>query len=291
MGDTLSSGAAPPGRVRSRAETTVTSRDRPQAGIDAARPNVARMYDYFLGGKDNYAVDREAGNKVLAVLPEARTASWENREFLQRAVRFLAMRGVRQFIDIGCGLPTRGHVHEVAQDEAPSSRVVYVDYDPVVLAHARALLQKPGGPNVSVVEGDLREPEKIFADPAVQALIDFDKPVAVLVVAVLHFVSDAEDPHGIVDRIRTWLAPGSYLAMSHGTADSRPELVPPVTDVYQHVSSSIFARPRAEIARMLDGFELVDPGLAYVRQWRAESGTSDLDPEGSLSLGAVGRKA
>lgn len=269
----------------------MTSRNRPQQGIDSARPNAARMYDYFLGGKDNYAIDRAAGDKVLAVLPEARTASWENRGFLQRAVRFLAMRGVRQFIDIGTGLPTRGHVHEVAQDEAPSSRVVYVDNDPVVLAHARALLQKPGGPNVSVVEGDLREPEKIFADPAVRAQIDFDRPVAVLVVAVLHFVSDAEDPHGVVDRIRAGLAPGSYLVLSHGTAESRPELVSPVTDVYQHVNSSIFARSRAEIAGMLDGFELVEPGLTYVRQWRAGSGVSDLDPEGSLSLAAVGRKA
>lgn len=263
---------------------------RPPAGIDPSRPNAARMYDYYLGGKDNYAADREAAEKILTVLPEAHLASWDNRGFLQRAVRHLALAGIRQFIDIGTGLPTQGHVHEVAQEVSPSSRTIYVDNDPVVLAHARALLQKPGGENVSVVEGDLREPEKIFADPTVQRLIDFDQPVAVLVLAVLHFVSDADDPREIVARLRAGMPPGSYLAVSHATGDSRPHLVHSVTSVYEDVNASIFVRSRAEIGELLDGFELIEPGLAYVRQWRADTSLGGRDLESSLSMAAVGRK-
>ena len=178
--------------------------------IDASVPNAARVYDCFLGGKDNFAVDRELAQKILEVLPDTADVCRDNRDFLQRAVRFLAGEaGIRQFLDIGSGLPTMGNVHEVAQEAAPGVRVAYVDYDPVVLSHARALLAK--GKDVVVAEGDLRSPEAILADERVRQLIDFSQPVAVLLVAMLHFVTDADRPYDAVRTLVDALAPGSYL--------------------------------------------------------------------------------
>ncbi|MCW2863733.1 MAG: hypothetical protein JWP48_5441, partial [Actinoallomurus sp.] len=162
----------------------------PAAGVDTNRPSVARMYDYYLGGKDNYAVDRDAVAKVAEVLPEVRQVARENRAFLRRAVRYMARQGIRQFIDIGSGLPTAGNTHEIAQEIIPGARVVYVDNDPVVLAHARDMLH--GLPGTMITNHDLRDPRSIISDPRVRAILDFDEPVAVLLIAVLHFVADAE---------------------------------------------------------------------------------------------------
>ena len=190
-------------------------------GIDTTVPSTARMYDYWLGGHDNFAADRAAALKVSEAAPEAQLMAVENRKFLRRAVRYLAAEaGITQFLDIGTGLPTQGNVHQVAQDINPAARVVYVDNDPMVLAHSRAL--KTGG-NTVVIEADLRDPRAILDHPGTRKLIDFGQPLAVLLVAVLHFISDDDDPSATVAAIRDALQPGSYLVLSHVTGDIRRE--------------------------------------------------------------------
>jgi hypothetical protein len=238
---------------------------RAPEGFEASTPNVARMYDYYLGGKDNFPADRQAAERVLAIVPEVRAAVRANRAFVGRAVRFLAAAGVRQFLDVGSGLPTRRNVHEVAHELAPDARVVYVDDDPVVVVHGRALLACTD--TVAVVQGDLRRPEEVLGHPEVRALIDLDEPVAVLLTLVLHFVTDAEDPVGIVRRLRDAMAPGSYLVVSHGTGDPRPGTAPRVAAVYQQASAPIvFAFPRRGPALLrrvrLGGWSWLRDGVA-----------------------------
>jgi SAM-dependent methyltransferase len=237
--------------------------------LDTGRPSPARMYDYFLGGKDNYAVDREAGEQVKAALGATMSHDivWENRRFLQRAVHFMAEAGIDQFIDLGTGLPTQGNVHEIAQEVHPDARVVYVDNDPIVLAHGRALLAT--NDTTTVITADVREPEAILSHPDLRALIDFSRPVAVLSVAVFHFIGDAADPAGIVRAFRDRLRPGSCLALSHLTVDGPPAgEVAQVVDAYKNATSPIVFRPRDRIESLFDGFEFVDPGLVRPWQWR-----------------------
>ncbi len=253
-------------------------------GIDASTPHPARIYDYFLGGKDNFPADREAAEMLLAVAPEARDLARQNRAFLGRVVRFLAVEaGIRQFIDIGTGIPTQGNVHEIAHATAPAARVVYVDNDPIVLVHSRALL---AGVNTTIIEGDLRQPDAILNDPKLRRVIDFDQPVAVLLVAILHFIADAEDPAGIVARLRDGMAPGSYLAISHGTADFHPEATPTAARAYDRTTAQLSPRSHAEVERFFDGFELLEPGLVPISLWRPDG---DI-PEGKGVYGGIGRK-
>ncbi|MBW8485448.1 SAM-dependent methyltransferase [Actinomadura parmotrematis] len=241
------------------------------AGVDATVPNVARIYDYLLGGKDNFEVDRKAAEALLAAAPEAAVTARANRAFLGRAVRALAAGGVRQFLDVGAGLPTRANVHEVARRVAPDARTVYVDHDPVVVAHGRALLSE--APGVAVVHGDLYRPEEIRADPVVQRLIDPAEPVAVLMLAVLHFVPDAADPAGLVRRLTGGLAPGSALVLSHATsARTREDAVATAKSVYTSAASSIELRSPAEIARLFGAFEPTEPGVVYAPEWRPDDG-------------------
>jgi hypothetical protein len=191
--------------------------------VDVSRPHAARMYDYYLGGKNHFAADRKLADKVLASMPAARTAARENRAFMGRAVRFLAEEaGIRQFLDIGTGLPATGSVHEIAQAVAPAARVVYVDNDPLVLAHARALLSSSPEGKTAYVHADLRDPAAILANRAVRAVLDFDQPVAVMLVAVLHFILDEDQPARIVATLLDSLPPGSYLVASHGTTEHDP---------------------------------------------------------------------
>lgn len=257
-------------------------------GVDVTTPSVARLYDYYLGGKDNYAVDRVAAEKILTIAPELRLAARENRAFLGRAVRHLAQTGIRQFLDIGAGLPTQGNVHEVAHQIAPDARVVYADNDPIVLAHSRALLK--GGDNVATIRGDLRRPEEILSDPTVRSLIDFSQPVAVLLVAILHFIPDEADPAGIVATLRDVLAPGSRLVLSHGTRDARGAAVEKGTEVYEQATAPLVLRTRDEIRRLFDGFELADPGLVWLPEWRPVHDVPMAHPERSLILAGVGGK-
>jgi SAM-dependent methyltransferase len=256
--------------------------------FDVSSPSPARMYDYFLGGKDNFPVDREAGAKVKAALGDVvcHDIVWENRRFLQRAVRFAAEAGIDQFLDLGTGLPTQGNVHEIAQQVNPDARVVYVDNDPIVLTHGRALLATNDA--TTVITADLRDPDAILADPDLDRLIDFSRPVAVLFVAVFHFVRDAEDPAGIVERFRELLAPGSYVALSHLTTDGPPaDEVAQVVEVYKNATSPIVFRPRKRIEAFFDGLDLAEPGLVRPWQWHPELGADG--PRTEWLYAGVGR--
>jgi hypothetical protein len=237
--------------------------------IDTSRPHPARMYDYYLGGKDNYVVDRDAARRVLRGAPELRVTARENRAFLRRAVRFLVRdAGIRQILDIGTGIPTSGNVHEVAREIAPDVRVAYVDNDPIVHVHADALLSGAGA--TSIVLADLREPGGILDHPQVRGLIDFSQPVALLLVAIVHFITDAEDPAGIVTRFRDALAPGSYLALSHATGDVRPGAAARAAAVYDQATSSITLRSQNDIERYFAGFDILPPGVVQLPLWRPE---------------------
>jgi len=259
--------------------------------IDTGRPHPARLYDYYLGGKDHYVVDRDAAEAVLRAVPEVRAMARENRAFLQRAVRFLVGEaGIRQIIDIGTGIPAAGNVHEVAQQASPGSRVVYVDVDPVAIAHSKALLA--GNENTAIIDADLRHPEKILAHDGTRRLIDFSQPTGLLLVSVLPFISDAGDPWRIVVTLRDALAPGSYLVVAHATDASRPLVAQAAETVYNgSVSAQARMRSREEILRFFDGFELVDPGLVYIPLWRPDP-VADVsgDPGKFWVLAGAGRK-
>ncbi len=238
--------------------------------LDPAVPNVARMYDYMLGGKENYASDRAAVARLIEMTPAVPMFARVNREFLRRAVRFVASQGVSQFLDVGAGLPTQESVHEVAATVNPAARTVYVDNDPVVLAHSRALLGDT--PQVAFVAGDVRDPAALLGDPEVTGLLDFSQPVCVLLVAILHFVTDAEDPASLVSGFRDALVPGSFLIMSHATADGAPPQVAALSGdaqrVYDSATAPVQHRDPAEVSPLLAGFSLVEPGLVHAAQWR-----------------------
>lgn len=238
-------------------------------GLDTSRPNIARIYDFMLGGKDNFAADRTAAEAVVRHLPHAPRACHQNRDFIGRVVHALTDAGIRQFLDIGSGLPVQGtahkNVHEVAQAAAADSRVVYVDYDPVVVGHARVLLAK-GTCGVMVVEADLRDPGKIIGEA--QGLFDFSKPVAVLLFAVLHHLTDGDQPDEVIRALTEPLAPGSALALSHITAEAvSPEASQATQQVYQGASVPVVPRSREGIAGFFDGLELMDPGLVDINLW------------------------
>ena len=240
------------------------------AGLDLDRPNAARMYDYYLGGSHNFAVDREAAIRAIEAWPDMPRVMQANRAFLRRAVRYLAGQGVRQFLDIGSGIPTVGNVHEVARAAAPEARVLYVDTDPIAVTHSRAILASDE--YTAVVQADGREPEALLADGHLQGLFDLGQPVGLLMVALLHFVPDDQDPLGILARYRSLLAPGSYLVISHASTEGSPDRAP-VQELYRWTPTPIQLRSRAEITRFFAGFELVEPGVVYLPEWRPE------DPE------------
>lgn len=242
----------------------------PAATARDERPNAARIYDYLLGGKDNYEVDRAAAEKLLELVPDASVTCYDNRQFLGRVVRYLlggTRQQIRQIIDIGTGLPTLGQVHSVARLVAPDTRVVYVDYDPVVLEHSRRLLTNE--PNVVAIERDLRQPEEILRESQLLSLIDFSAPVAILLVAILHFISDDERHYEIVERLKEAMAPGSYLVISHVTGDNvTADVTAKVQELYEGTTAPSTPRTRSQILRFFDGLELVPPGLVNVSEWR-----------------------
>ena len=245
------------------------------------------MYDYYLGGSHNFAVDRAAAQQVIALAPDAPLMAQANRAFLRRAVRYLVARGIRQFLDIGSGIPTVGNVHEIAQRADPGCRVVYVDVDPVAVAHSREILA--GDPRTAVVREDLRDPAAILAHPEVTKLLDFSQPVAVMVLAVLHFVPDEDRPAALLATLRDALAPGSYLVLSQATAEGREEQRAGAEAAYRRTDKSLNARSRAEVAALFDGFTLVEPGVVWVPQWRPESPDAADDAERAVFIGGVGR--
>ena len=274
--------------MQNRRTTALTEQGFPVVEIDTSRPHPARMYDYYLGGKDNYEVDREAAQQVLRLFPDAVPTALANRAFLRRAVRFLAESGIRQFIDIGTGIPTSPNTHEVARESAPDVRVAYVDNDPAVAAHSAAHLL--GATGTGFFLADARDPWSILKHPAIGELIDFDRPVGLVLAAVLHFVGDEEDPAGLVAAYRDALPAGSHLVLSHVTADFHPPETgsEQAREVYRRAraATDLTPRPYERVLSLFDGFDLVEPGLVQAPLWRP-----GYPPPGSREVAHVGMYA
>ena len=259
------------------------------AGVDVTLPHSARVYDYWLGGKDNFAVDRALGDAFLAAIPTMRTMAGENRKFVHRVAEHLVAAGIRQFLDVGTGIPTSPNLHEVAQKIAPESRVVYVDNDPIVLVHARALMVSSPEGRSQYIHADMREPEKILTDPALTETIDLSQPVALSLIAILMLLEDDDDPWGKVRVLMDGLPSGSYIAITHPTQDFDPEAMAGVVAAAQHGRITLVPRTRDEVARFFDGWELIEPGLVPVMAWRPLDGPP-ADPNAAYYWAGVARK-
>jgi len=253
--------------------------------------HTARVYNYWLGGRENFAADRVLGDAMIAAMPSTRFAARANRAFLGRAVRFLAAEaGIRQFLDIGCGIPAAGNTHEVAQAAALDSRVVYVDNDPIVLAHANALMKDGAADATAFIQADLHEPDQILANPLLRRTLDLNKPVALMLVAVVHFFTDAENPPGIASTLLDALPSGSYLTISHLTADFLdPEQAAAGRAAGQRSGVTYVPRAQAEVAAFFTGLDLVDPGVVPILTWHPDGGVP-ADPLAAHSYAAMGRK-
>ncbi|MGW1682298.1 SAM-dependent methyltransferase [Saccharopolyspora sp. NPDC002376] len=258
--------------------------------IDLEKPNAARVYDYYLGGDHNFAIDRQMAEEAIEMWPDLPLVMQANRAFLRRAVQFCVEQGIRQFLDLGSGIPTVGNVHEVAQQPAPGSRVVYVDTDPVAVAYSKKLLSD--NPDASIVDADLRDPERVLGSPEVAELLDLSQPVALMMVAVLHFVPDSDEPHKVVNRYQEALAPGSFLVISHASNEGRPDVAPAHADLYRkRTTTPLTMRSQAEVTRFFDGLDLVDPGVVFLPEWRPVAPTEVGEhPERLTGLAGVGRK-
>jgi S-adenosyl methyltransferase len=259
-------------------------------GVDTTVPNAARIYDYWLDGAHNFAVDRVMANKIEKVMPTVRDVARIQRSFLRRAVLFMVDSGVRQFLDIGSGIPTVGNVHEIAQRADPECRVVYVDKESVAVAHSELLLR--GNDRAAVIQANLRDVEDVLDHPETKRLLDFDQPIGLLMLLVLHFVPDSWAPVGVVARYRDRLASGSYLALSHVTADGNPAGLTKAVELYRNTPESLYPRSRQEVLRLFAGFELADPGLVGCALWRP-SGPGDICDSAEMNTlvyAGVGRK-
>ncbi|MCQ9177596.1 SAM-dependent methyltransferase [Streptomyces sp. IBSBF 2953] len=256
--------------------------------IDTSKPHPARMYDYFLGGKDNYEVDQEAAERFIRAAPEVRLAVRANRRFMERAVRYVvAEGGVRQILDIGTGLPTEPNVHQIARAIAPETRVAYVDNDPIVSTHSRSLLDDDD--HTSVVLADLRDPRSVLDHPDVRRVIDFDQPVALLLVAVLHFLTDEEDPDAVVATLLDALPAGSHLVLSHATVDIHDDAREDAVNVYKNATATMNPRDRARVLDFFGDLALAEPGLVLVPDWRPDEPPHHDDPPIGI-YGGVARK-
>lgn len=260
-------------------------------GVSLDRPSPARMYDYFLGGYHNLAIDREVGDKALEIYPDGRLAAHAARAFLRRVVNFLTGQGIDQFLDIGSGIPTVGNVHQVAQKANPAARVVYVDIDPVAVTHSKAILADNA--NAGVIRGDVRQPEDILDHDEVKDMLDFDRPMGLLLLTMLHFVTDLDLAYRSVRTLRDALASGSYIAISHGTYDNAPPgVVEQMEKLTAGATGATQYRSHAQIRGFFEGLELIEPGLVHIPLWRPE-GPDDVffdEPERVLVFGGVGRK-
>ena len=258
--------------------------------IDTSKPHPARMYDWYLGGKDNYPVDEEMGRQMLALDPRVPVMARVNRAFMHRATRWLAQNGVRQFLDIGTGIPTEPNLHQIAQAVAPDARVVYCDNDPIVLAHAAALLRSSDTGVTEYLQADVRDPDAIL--DGARKILDFDRPVALSLVALLHFVSDADGAHTLVGRLLSELPSGSYLMVTHATADFTPEESAAAIEKLKAVGVTLALRSREEFSRFFDGLDLVEPGVSVVHRWHPELGEPVPGQDDGVipGYGAVARK-
>ncbi|MFD9306398.1 SAM-dependent methyltransferase [Streptomyces sp. NPDC060048] len=270
-------------------------------GIDISVPSVSRIYDYYLGGSHNFEVDRQAARRAMEFMPGLPKIMQANRAFMRRAVRYAVAEGITQFLDIGSGIPTFGNVHEIAQAASPEARVVYVDHDPVAVAHSQAVLA--GAERTGVVTADLRKPQEILTAPEVGRVLDLSRPVALLLVAVLHFLEDADDPHAAVAELRDALAPGSLLILTHASYEGIPlsqEVAAGTVGVYRELRSPLVMRDAQQIGRFFEGFDLIEPGLVAMPNWRPdgpdgfdgpECDTAGEDPYAFSGFAGVGRKA
>ncbi len=262
--------------------------DRPDwspEGVQVDRPSAARIYDFLLGGSHNFAIDRAVAEQAVAAVPDLAIQARANRAFMNRAVRYLLSQGIRQFLDLGSGIPTTGNVHEVAQREVPEARVVYVDIDPVAVLHAQHILA--GNDRATAVQADLRHPLDIMADARIRGVLDLDQPVAVLLVAVLHSIPDADDPFTAVEQLKRAMTAGSYLIVGHAAQQHRPE-ADSLVEISKQTTTPLSLRTAEEIAHFFDGLELVEPGLVWTSAWRPEHPVDA--PERSGNLAGVGRK-
>ncbi|MHA6764299.1 SAM-dependent methyltransferase [Streptacidiphilus sp. PAMC 29251] len=260
------------------------------AGTDLDQPNAARVYDYYLGGSHNFAVDREMARQAMELWPDLPVIMRANRAFLLRVVQYVAEQGVTRFLDIGSGIPTFGAVHEIARETAPQARVVYVDRDPVAVAHSRLMLKDD--PLSEVVEADMRDTAGLLAQPAVAGLLAAGEPVAVLLVAVLHFISDEEDPEAILRQLHQAMPAGSMLVLSHAGLEGRPDQTGPHQDLYARTPTPLTMRSMERITGMFAGFELVEPGVVYFSQWHPENPAAvEEHPERLVGMVGVGRRS
>ncbi|CAL9615133.1 SAM-dependent methyltransferase [Streptomyces sp. ICN988] len=262
----------------------------PTAGIDTSKPHPARMYDWYLGGKDNYPVDEAMGRQMLTLDPRVPVMARVNRAFMHRATRWLAAHGTRQFLDVGTGIPTEPNLHQVAQETAPDARVVYCDNDPIVLAHAEALLRGTPEGKTEYLQADVRDPDAVLE--GAQKVLDFDRPIALSLVALLHFVSDEDGAHDLVRRLLDALPSGSHLVMTHATADFTPEQSRAATEQLRAAGVTLALRSREEFTRFFTGLDLVDPGVQVPHLWHPELGDPVAGQEDGVipGYGAVARK-
>jgi S-adenosyl methyltransferase len=262
------------------------------ANLHSDRPHPARVYDFLLGGKDNFAADRAAAEAGLRANPHSRIPPRENRAFLRRVVRHLAAEaGIRQFLDIGTGIPTAPNVHQVAQEVLPQARVVYVDNDPMVLAHARALLTSGGQGRTEYLDADLRDVDALLASKELRAVIDLDQPVGLLLIAIMHFVGDDDDPYAIVGRLLDALPSGSYLALSHLTGDFDPGAWEGVAAVYRRSGVTMQVRSKPQIERFFTGLEMIEPGVQVLPAWRPDADAGETPTDIQVSVyGGLARK-
>jgi len=259
----------------------------PASDVEPERPSAARVYDYYLGGSHNFAVDRAMAEQAIRILPELPANMRANRAFLRRAVRYLISQGVRQFLDLGSGIPTVGNVHEVAFSEAADARVVYVDNDPVAVAHSQSILEHE--PRATIVQADITDPGVVLGHA--RQYLDFAAPIGVLMVALLHFVPESASPATLIARYRDAVVPGSFLAISHGTADQQGDRAPAMEALYSRSANPLVSRDKATIEGYFAGLELVDPGVVFVPRWRPEPGAlpSTTPPERTATYAGVGR--
>lgn len=259
-------------------------------GIDLDKPSASRVYDYFVGGMHNFEIDRTLARQIESFTPEVAETMRANRDLLRRCVRHLIDAGITQFLDLGSGIPTVGNVHEVAQARDPHARVIYVDIDPVAVAHSQAILE--GNPGAAVIQADMADTDTILANPVVRRVLDFDRPIAVLLLGVLHFVPDAADPAGCVARLQQAVAPGSYLAITHATADGQPAEVLEAQKLSGRTSTEIVLRDKNHIEGFFHDWSLLEPGLVHLPLWRPENpGDVGEHPEMSGAYGGLALRA
>ncbi|MER7012093.1 SAM-dependent methyltransferase [Saccharopolyspora sp. NPDC000359] len=258
-------------------------------GVDLEKPSAARCYDFYLGGAYNFEVDRELGRKALQVVPHLKEIAVNNRAFLRRAVRYCLDQGIRQFLDIGSGIPTAGNVHEIVHSVDPEARVVYVDNEPVAVAHSRSILE--GVEGASIVQADLLDVAGVLDAPETRRMLDFSEPIAIMMVALVHFVPDSSKPREVIRHYYEHLPVGSHIGFSHVTGDHHREGVEGLVKLYENSINPVTLRTRDEVAELISDFQLVEPGVVYVPDWRPDTQEDVWEhPERSIVYGAVGRK-